>query len=207
MAQAPTEPKPRHPLRLPRGSVRAVLALAVAGTTYWLLAHPSLLSNDALPPYLAGALPLVLAYYFAARSNAAPDGAPKEKGLRGRPLWLPGGTIRALLALGFFVAAGFYAFGVGAQNLLGSKVGPFLLEVAVFLAGQLSRAVLDRVTKDKPAPAWRVLFGDVKAIVAILSAAGLVLVHTLPDGTLPAALQDAFAKAFPLVISFYFGAR
>ncbi|MFO0619245.1 MAG: hypothetical protein U0414_42045 [Polyangiaceae bacterium] len=204
MAAAP-ETKIRHPLRLPRGSVRALLALCVAGTTYWLVAHPSLLVGDALPPYLVGALPIVLAYYFAQRASGADPASPARAG--SRPLWLPGGTVRVLLAVGFFVAAGFYLFGVGVSNVTQSKLAPFLFEVGIFLAGQLSRAVLERLTKGKPPAPWRVLFDDVKALVALLAAAGLVLVHTLPETALPESVRGVFAKVFPLVISFYFGAR
>src|SRR5262245_2735760 len=96
----------RPPLGLPRGSIRGFLALCVAGTAYWLIAHPARLADGALPAYLGATLPLALAYYFAHRSSGYGDGPGGLARRSAPPLWLPQGTVRTLLVLGFVAAVG-----------------------------------------------------------------------------------------------------
>lgn len=190
---------------MPHGSVRAFLALSVAGSAYWLLAHPTSLESRALPTHLGAALPIALGYYFAHRSQAA--GAALAKRAGPAPLWLPAGSIRVLLVLGFIVAAGFHVAGViGAHQGFGG-LAPILGEVGLFFVGQLWKAVSSRMKQSQTRAGIARRLADVTALLGILSGVGLVLVHCVPTLPVPDGVRAAFARAFPLVIAFYFGAR
>lgn len=54
------------PLWLPRGSVRAIIALMVMATFVYLA-----VSGAVVPEWLVGVLGMVLGYYFAHRENDA----------------------------------------------------------------------------------------------------------------------------------------
>src|SRR3990172_3157799 len=57
----------RPPLGLPTGSVRAVLALILCATMWYLV-----YLGEAVPGLLASAVLLVVAFYFGVRSTASP---------------------------------------------------------------------------------------------------------------------------------------
>lgn len=97
-------------LLLPKGSVRASIALLLS-VTCWML----VISNRPVPPYLFSLLVAVISYYFAFRKKESEErktytvkkdefedvtssGKPK-------PLYLPAGFIRYFLISGFVVCA------------------------------------------------------------------------------------------------------
>src|SRR5262245_51752111 len=86
-------------LGLPHGSVRALLALMIAaGIWTWLLLRPETIA----PPYLRDLMLIIMGHYFAARARTGPaDGPP--------PLYLPRGSVRVILMLGF-VGVGVWLF-------------------------------------------------------------------------------------------------
>ena len=139
----PAVPPPgsvRHPLGLPRGSVRAVLAFMVLGTVWTLLLIPAEKIPNGIPPYLFYLTFLILGSYFGARSSM-----PHVKGGEPHPLFLPRGSIRALIIIGFIAACGlgyhhdrefFYRIKLGhasSQPLL-----PFLLFGGFFLGAAVN---------------------------------------------------------------------
>ena len=84
-----TAPIARHPLGLPAGSVRALLALAIT-ITFWVhLVVPT----TSVPMYLY--FMLVLVPVFFASSGQSTDAGP-----RFNPLYLPGWLIRLLIVAG-----------------------------------------------------------------------------------------------------------
>lgn len=62
----------KEPLFLPRGSIRALLALIVTGTSMFLFA-----TQTAIPGELLTLNGVVLTYYFVQRNNEAND-SPQE---------------------------------------------------------------------------------------------------------------------------------
>lgn len=62
-----TEPKKKHPLWLPEGSVRAIIALSVAGTAMYLAA-----TQAPVEDWFAMAFTLVISVYFEGRRAGTP---------------------------------------------------------------------------------------------------------------------------------------
>src|SRR5262245_59608746 len=92
MTSAASSIRYRHPLGLPPGSVRALLALMVLGNIWARLLLPEQTAIG-LPQYLYYLMFLILGSYFAARSQKAPGERP--------PLYLPRGSIRLIIVAGF----------------------------------------------------------------------------------------------------------
>src|SRR5262245_59259456 len=87
---------PRHPLGLPAGSVRALLAFMVLGLMWAVLLAPAV-EPVGVPLYLYYLLFLILGHYFAAHGHsiAGPTTGTKS------PLYLPRGSVRGLILFGF----------------------------------------------------------------------------------------------------------
>src|SRR5207248_9325529 len=82
----------RHPLGLPAGSVRAVLAFTVLGLIWALM-----IMQKEVPLYLQYLMFMILGHYYAVRR---PTTAPLEAA-EAAPLYLPRGVIRTFIFLGF----------------------------------------------------------------------------------------------------------
>src|SRR5262249_19241883 len=93
--------RPRHPLGLPAGSIRALLTFLILGTIAILLLMPKE-KGIQVPPYLYYLTLLVIGSYFGARSHTP---RPADS-LEWSPLFLPRGSIRLLIILGFFGVLG-----------------------------------------------------------------------------------------------------
>lgn len=186
---------------LPAGSIRAVLALAVFGAVWALLAlHP----EQRLPEYLQNLMFIILGHYFAARRHVAVG----EQGPS--PLYLPRGAIRLLFLLGFVAIGALLVQQDRVVSSDGARLEPgalTLLLVLGFLLGVASKRVLAWIRPaDRPLP--RVI-EDLRAAVAIVAAGLLLLVvfgawaPRAPFGLPDSVVQDALAAT----IGFYFGSR
>jgi len=93
--------RPSHPLWLPRGSVRALVAVAMAAA-FWVLTF----AGRTVPGYLMSLLLTIVGYYFGYRSEADQgdvrvyDASAEIE----RPLGLPAGVIRLGLMAGFLAS-------------------------------------------------------------------------------------------------------
>lgn len=98
---SPPVPVPyrRHPLGLPPGSVRGLLTFMVLGI-FWTLVVVSRHRDIYIPAYLYYLMFLILGHYFATRGNTAAAGGESH------PLYLPRGSIRLLIVLGFVAVVG-----------------------------------------------------------------------------------------------------
>src|SRR5712691_5655550 len=87
----------RQPLGLPAGSVRALLTFIVLGLIWALM-----LLQKEIPLYLFYLMFLILGSFFAAHGHsiAGPAGDSRN------PLYLPRGTLRTLIILGFAAVLG-----------------------------------------------------------------------------------------------------
>lgn len=188
------EPLP-EPLRLPRGSVRGLLALGLMATLgYVLLQAPT----STPPEVLVNAVVVALAFYFGSHGpSAAPVQAPSAgKGLR-RP-WL----VRGLLVLGFGGLAGWFYW-------KGGDVPQVLKEVLLVLGGYVGGALLSWVfhRRAHETPARRriaLIFRDLSAAAALgLTAFACYSFVTGIAGTFSTDVEQALS----LVITYYFGSR
>jgi uncharacterized membrane-anchored protein len=93
----------RHPLGLPAGSVRAVLALTITGLFWILLLIPEE-KNIPVPLFLYFCTAMVLLFFFAhGKSISHQEG-------RSPPWGLPRGTIRFVIIGGTIAVFGFYYY-------------------------------------------------------------------------------------------------
>jgi hypothetical protein len=205
----------RHPLGLPAGSVRALLAFMVFIIIWAMLLLPEETAKEIrVPLYLYYLMFLIIGSYFAARSLA-----PTPPGVRvHHPLYLPRGSLRLLMIVGFAAAMGwgFYhnpeSFERRLQPAgLDQMILPVVLLAGFFLGvivGRLANVFLaDPITG---LPAW---FQDVVAWVSLLAMLGLmaaILIHLIinpnvsPERQISAPQWEGFLAA---LVSFYFGIR
>ncbi|HYV37362.1 MAG TPA: hypothetical protein VE988_16760 [Gemmataceae bacterium] len=202
-------PVPRHALGMPRGSVRAILALMVVALVCALMLIPPREDKPiVIPSYLLYLLFLVVGHYFAARGHARGEG----NAWGSQPLNLPRGCIR-LTILVALTATCIYRWtsdpeGFKAQWLASVKAleeAP-LLPVIVLL-GFFAGALLRMVIGDQPPPAWQDMEAWVSLIAVILMAASamihLVINLSLPENLDPWLLEGILSG----VVAFYFGER
>jgi len=197
----------RHPLGLPPGSVRALLILMVMGTIWVLLLMPRVVH---VPLYLWYLLFLCTGTYFAGRSQT------RDKGPA--PLYLPRGTIRILIVVGFFGIIGYAIF----KDPSGFANTPMLTDadkketlvlptvmIGAFLLGVIVNAASWKLLGgDEGMPPW---YQDVQAWVSVLAVLGLgaqvilelVIFPSLENKPNLPQLQIVLSS----VIAFYFGVR
>ena len=199
--------RPRFAFGWPSGSVRAVLALVVASTTWGALV---LRPDREVPAHLRDLLFIILGHYFAVRGRAgaeAPGGPP--------PLWLPKGTIRLTL-IGGFVAVAALLRSRGQLVPVDRHPGSItLLLVGGFLLGALVRLVASRWPSGARRR-WPRLLEDAKAALALLAALVLALLSWdqiapfLPaslSGEIPRLGSHGPEHLAAAAVGFYFGSR
>ena len=197
----------KEPLWLPRGSVRALLALAVIFVSGWLMIHGKEIEETELLP-LNEALFTVLAYYFAARAGAKLsqeelDRLKAERRAKGgfSPLFLPRGTIRLLMVLAFVGIAVYLVREGGWEKLTSATT---LLLVFAFLLGQVVKQIVRLLRPKKDAKQGAGAFDHLKAALGLLVGAAFVGLYVSGQhATAPSAMH----KAFLAFIIFYFGSR
>ncbi len=199
-----TNEKPSRlgPLWLPRGSVRAVLALSVVFVTCWL----TVLGED-VPLAVSEALFIALAYYFATRgmvrlSLAELERLRAERGeaLELNPLFMPRGGIRILIVVAFVGLAGYLLVEEGLKPLLAATT---LLLVLAFFAGQVLKYMV-KWLRPKKERRRTMAFEHVKAAVGIAVAAAFVAMFVTGYHR---EAHPALHKGFLAFIIFYFGSR
>ena len=195
----------KHPLGLPRGSVRALLALFVVFVTCWLTVKIG--PGEEIPVAVSEALFTVLAYYFATRAHATMSRAELEELLAERggeteknPLFLPTGTIRVLIILAFLGLAGYLVKAEGTERLLSATT---LVLVLAFFAGQGLKHLRKWLRRNKPRKEAGA-FEHLKAGVGV--AVGIAFVWLYVSGHYTSAPPQTH-KLFLGFIIFYFGSR
>lgn len=196
MAGAPPSPLP-EPLRLPRGSVRGLLAVLLTATFGYLL-----LQKTAVLSVLVNAVVVVIAFYFG-------SGASRAAYAPGRPAaGQPSGRIpipRILLLLGF---AGLAAWFLQANPTL-RALPPELLEILEVLGGyvlglSLSWIFHRRVSESALRRRLATAFRDVSA-AGSLGLTGYVC-YAFATGQ-QGVLAGQAEQLLSLVITYYFGSR
>ena len=193
-----TEPDHREipePLGLPKGSIRALVAISLAGTC-WLMV---LVSRD-VPSYLLSLLLTVIGYYFGFRTVAkTTSGRIYDPASHPRtPLNIPGGGIRGLLMMGFLVS-GIVLWSAG--KLLGDDMK--YLEFYVILAGLIVGHLFARAFSHVRVGRCYLGIHHFKGLAVLGSA--LALLGVLLLGLF--ADLPYVAMVLCAVISFYYGSR
>lgn len=199
----------RHPLGLPAGSVRALLTLMILGLIWGLLLLPEE-KGIRVPLYLYYLMFLVLGHFFAAHGHsiAGPATGPAS------PLYLPRGTLRTLIILGFLAifAYRYYVyrdygqvFKLG-EPLLQQPYLPLVILGGFFLGVFLNHVVL-RMAGTTP---W---YQDILAWFALLATLGLgaeVIIQLIINPSLEPGQQlhpYEWHLVLAAITSFYFGVR
>lgn len=201
----------RFAFGLPSGSVRAILALLILGNACALVA---VRPDQPIPAYLRDLMFLILGHYFALRRV---QGEPSQA--EPPPLFLPRGTVRVLIFLGFSAVIGLLVYRGAPWRPSESPAAFTLLLIAGFLLGVVFRKVGEWRESWTGRRTYR-LFSDLRAVVTILSALILIALawnqvyQFLPDARpqLPeragAPLGEiGFEYFLSAIIGFYFGAR
>jgi hypothetical protein len=200
----------RHALGWPQGSIRALLALIVAGLVCALMLIPPREADKPtpIPAYLIYLLFLVLGHYFAARGSARGQSSAWSQ----QPLWLPRGCVRLLL-LASLSATCIYRYttdpdGFQAQwleSVEALKDAPMLPVVVLmgFFVGALVRMI---VGQQPPAAlqdmeAWLSLIAVL--LMAVATMIHLVINPSLTENLNPSVWEGILAG----VVAFYFGER
>ena len=200
--------KSHYAFGLPAGSVRALLALGIFGGIWaWMYLRP----DAEVPPYLRDLMFIIMGHYFASRHqesiHAAPIGPP--------PLYLPRGSVRTLLLLGFvaLAAALIYQHRIGARDA--GELAPRLTQAGVTLiliAGFMLGVIMSHLTRHG-LPRWA---EDLRATISLAAGALLLLlvfgfVHMPEGGAMRAiqrwALHYRVEDVLAAVVGFYFGSR
>lgn len=182
-------------LGLPHGSVRALLAIMIAaGIWAWLVLRP----DTVAPAYLRDLMLIIMGHYFAARSKAGPSDGPA-------PLYLPRGSVRAMLMLGFV--------GVGAwlyhEHRLISSAGPSPAAITLILLGGFLLGVLVEHLFPRHIPR---IIEDVRAVVSLAAGVGILLliigVIAAPGSEMEEfMMRHSVPDVLAGIVGFYFGSR
>jgi len=200
----------RHPLGLPAGSVRALLAFMVLAVL-WALAlggEP----NQKIPVgavYLQYVMILILASFFAAHGSSIGRHISHH-----HPLGLPGGSVRFLLLAGYLGLVGwiFYSKAEFEEMPSAPQVLPLIVVTAFFL-GYLTIRAVKLLSAAGASPDW---FQDVQAWLALLATFGLTAMVLLHVFIIPSLLDklmldsnavQSLEMGVAAILGFYFGVR
>jgi len=192
----------RPPLALPVGSVRAILALVLCGSLWYLV-----LKDFSPLPVLVDSALLVVAFYFGVRSTAPPSApvVPTSVPVK-QPLHLPRGTIRGILLFGFFsVIASLWI----KNRPLDANFILILQVLGSYLVGLVINQLVEwRRRSGKGAIRAIVIWRDLNALAAIALTLYIcgVLVRVWAE-LLPPAYQPYTTNALAWVTAYYFGSR
>lgn len=196
-----------QPLGLPKGSVRATLALFLSATMWYMV-----IKGQQPPTILIESVLLVVAFYFGTRSMApaagasaaAPGPSPPPAAPGHEPLYLPRGSVRTVLLFGFFSVIVYVWFRGGTAAIPSSMI--LILQV---LTSYLSGFILSTLT------IWRARKGEkpIRAVAWLrhgVAAASLAIVAAV-CGTIvlgqPAWMPHIPDNFLAWTVAFYFGSR
>jgi len=183
-----------EPLGLPKGSIRALVAIDMAVTCLLMI----LLGRD-VPNSLLALLLTIVGYYFGFRVKVEAEASRiyDASGLTRRPLHLPPGVVRFVLIGGFVVGA----LVLAARGRLGEVK---YLEFYVLMAGLTCGHLFGRVMASSRGTPGYTLINHAKG--AIMLGVGAVLAVFFISG-LSADWPGWIVMVLCAAVSFYFGSR
>ena len=183
-----------EPLYLPKGSIRALTAMAVTGACWMMI-----FTQKEVPGAIFSLILTVIGYYFGfrAKSKAAGSRIFDPSVRKVAPLFLPGGFIRAVLVVGF-LAAGVFLL------VRGKLSEPAYLEFFVILFGLIAGHIFGRILAQAGTGRWCLLINHAKGAAVLVVSAWLAWL--LVSGK-HSALPGPTLAALCAFVSFYFGSR
>lgn len=182
------------PLGLPKGSVRALVAMAMAATALVLV-----IRGQDVPGALASLLLTIIGFYFGFRTkaNTLSDRLYDPTAARELPLFLPPGVIRLMLIL-CFVAAGAM---LASRGRLGAtrEQAEFFVILAGLVVGHYFAKIVRPIGRGSKAA-----MGHVKALAVLALTASLASVFI--SGA-DASMPQWSVMGLCATVSFYFGSR
>jgi hypothetical protein len=199
-----------HALGLPAGSVRALLAVLIFGTTWGLLV---VRPNQEVPDFIRDLLFIIMGHYFAVRRRSGPAEEPGPP-----PLYLPRGSVRLLLVAGS-AAVAVLLFQRGRLTAVDDNPGVVtLLLIGGFLAG-VAINTLATWWNERGHHTPRIV-EDLRALIAMAAAGALVIlvwnhvVVLFPTDSVDTLLSSRIhlgrlgvEHVLAAVVGFYFGSR
>ena len=199
------EPYLRHPLGLPPGSVRSVLAMMIAGLFWLLIAMPE--GHEVpVPPFLYFLLALILLFFGAHGHTIG-----RHLGDGRSPLGLPRGTVRALILIGTAAIVGWLYYSKPDQFV--ERLTPDshrLSEWPMLVLASIGAFTLGYLVRLGP---WRSTpgFQDSLASLSLVAMLGLVAETVIVVFINPNVLTGLDLKVWEGIltaaVAFYFGAR
>lgn len=183
-----------EPLYLPKGSIRALTAMAMA-VSCWVL----IFTRRDVPGSLLSLVLTILGYYFGFRAKVKAAGSKifDASAVETEPLFLPPGFIRGFLILGFLAAGGFL-FARGTWRDL--KYLEFTVVLFGLIAGYLFGRIMARAGVS---PAY-LLINHAKGAAVLAVATYLTYLFVLGGYV---ALRPVAITILCAFVSFYYGSR
>ena len=184
------------PLNLPRGSVRALVTLALLGVL-WTLMYMTDRNPDMPLGYL---VLLVLGHYFGSLNLRSPAGEGRK--VRG-PLGLPFGTIRTIIVLGFATVAWFLWTEGRLEPSMADSNTMILFTVGALITGLVVRMLTDaaRFMKVQKPVQW---FENGKSLLVLLAAGLLCTCSVLGPGEV---VNENLTLVSAPIVGLYYGSR
>lgn len=199
-----TSPQKYQPLGLPKGSVRALMAILVFGSVMVLMLLERKIQNSLwLVNYV------ILGYYFAGRQSHFSSGAQSTGSA---PLRLPRGTIRWLIILSFFATAGYLcwswlqtsqASASGQKPMWEKESFAPMLSLAGFFVGRIVHWCVQHV--DPKDTVFLRRTQDLKAFFGLLCVIAIVVFAFFQGMSFPS--KDNIQRVAFVYVVFYFGSR
>ena len=201
----PAMPYTRHPLGLPPGSVRAVLALMIAGLFWALVAMPEQHAVP-VPPFLYFLLALIFLFFGSHGHSIG-----KHLGDGRSPLGMPAGTIRAIILLGTFGLLGWLYW--AKEDQLIERLTPdknHLSDWPMLMLASVGAFTFGHIVRLGP---WRRTAGfqDMLATLSLVAMLGLAAETVIVVFINPNVLERLDLRVWETIltaaVAFYFGAR
>lgn len=191
---APPAPHTAEPLYLPRGSVRAMVALALSGTGWIMVA-----TDQALPAGLLSLTLTVIGFYFGlrAKSESTRDRIFDPAVPKDLPLFMPANVIRVVLIAGFAITAV-----VLWQR--GDIHRPAVLEFFMILLGLLGGYVITRLSRPLKQTRLYEIYRHFRALGVLGATLALAILGLAGQWAEPPAPA---VVVLSMIVSFYFGSR
>ena len=197
--------KPIHPLWMPPGSIRAILALTIVG----IVIH-QILTGDGVGLLLSETLSIVLTHYFASRRSVAlpPEllNSPEIRHLvehESNPLWLPRGSVRLIMMVAFLITIAILLF--RGQLFSSNALGTVALILA-YLGGVLIRWLRNDENKPPRPPRFPILV-HLQGLLVLFACFIMVLLTLGSSGDANVGLPSWLEQLSLSLILFYFGSR
>ena len=185
----------RHPLGLPKGSVRATITIALSIDLVWLSIEKEPIANQ-----LATLTAIALTFYFGGKIRAEIP-IPKSATASERAWGLPAGTIRFLIIVIF--SFGIYQLMiVEGRNFLPSYYLEVIYSVIGYNIGMIYMKVRKRLF---PNPKSGAGFFDHLKSLAFLGLTGITIFYTIYHSTSQTTENLIFGAT--VLLGFYFGVR